>query len=167
MRADKKPGKSLWAAFILYLLFMVFLLFGMRYLRTGGIWRPQPEDYWEQVRHSTNLIPFRTIRNYLSRIDRFSPGDLAFRNVAGNVLLFIPFGWFLPRLVSAFHDFFDFLIACGILLVSVELGQVFTLLGSCDIDDLILNLGGNVIGYLIWAVGYGIAKVKQKKRTAA
>ena len=38
------------------------------------------------------------------------------------------------------------------LIVCVELVQLVTLLGHCDVDDLILNLIGVSMGYLLWAL---------------
>ena len=47
-------------------------------------------------------------------------------------------------------------IAGSTIITAVELTQLFTLLGSCDIDDLILNVVGA-------AVGYGLFKCLTKK----
>ena len=40
------------------------------------------------------------------------------------------------------------------IIVIIELIQLFTLLGSCDIDDLLLNTIGAVIGWLLWRAGH-------------
>lgn len=167
---DGKRPRAGWMLFLGYLLVMAYLLFLMRYVRTGGVWGLHPEtpgDYWEQVRRSVNLVPLRTIRSYLHHMDSYSMGDIAFRNVAGNVLLFIPFGSFMPHFFRSQRRFGRFFLTALILLVCVECAQVLMLLGSCDIDDVLLNLLGNVTGFLLWAMGHGIAALFSRKRGAA
>lgn len=70
-------------------------------------------------------------------------------NLLGNVLMFVPLGLFLPRLWPRLHAFRHFLMSVVAVILIIELLQLFTLLGSCDIDDLILNVLGAVIGYWI------------------
>ena len=50
------------------------------------------------------------------------------------------------------RNFFWFLLTCTAAIVLVELVQLLSLLGSCDIDDLILNLLGMIIGFLLFTV---------------
>ena len=99
-----------------------------------------------------NLIPFQTIGNYWKVVTRWEFTPL-FRhcviNLGGNVILFIPIGYFLPRLWPFLRNFFSFLLTCTMAITLVELLQLVTLLGSLDIDDLILNLSGMIVGYLI------------------
>ena len=48
-----------------------------------------------------------------------------------------------------FRNFFLFVATCTGLILLVETLQLFTLLGSFDIDDVILNLAGMLIGYFL------------------
>lgn len=48
-------------------------------------------------------------------------------------------------------------------LIAIELGQLFTLRGICDIDDLILNLLGASIGFAIWKIIVALHKVRTKE----
>ena len=109
-------------------------------------------DYAEIMRGNMNLIPFHTIGNYWKVVTRWEFTPL-FRhcviNLGGNVFLFIPIGYFLPRLWPFLRNFFSFLLTCTMAITLVELVQLVTLLGSLDIDDLILNLSGMIVGYLI------------------
>ena len=73
-------------------------------------------------------------------------------NLAGNVVLFIPIGYFLPRLWGKMRNFLRFSFTCVLSICLVELLQLLTLLGSLDIDDLILNLCGMILGYLIFMI---------------
>ena len=83
------------------------------------------------------------------------------------LLLFIPFGLFLPHLFQSQRRFGRFLLTSLVLLCCVECAQVLLLLGSCDIDDVILNLLGNVTGFVLWAMGHGIAGLFSHKEPAA
>ena len=109
-------------------------------------------DYAQLLRGNMNLIPFQTIGNYWKVVTRWEFTPL-FRhcviNLGGNVILFIPIGYFLPRLWPFLRNFFSFLLTCTMAITLVELLQLVTLLGSLDIDDLILNLSGMIVGYLI------------------
>ena len=112
-------------------------------------------DYAEIMRGNMNLIPFHTIGNYWKVVTRWEFTPL-FRhcviNLGGNVFLFIPIGYFLPRLWPFLRNFFSFLLTCTMAITLVELVQLVTLLGSLDIDALILNLFGMVVGYLIYMI---------------
>ena len=74
----------------------------------------------------------------------------AFINLAGNVVMFLPLGALLPAANGKLRKFFrTFFLGLG-LIVAVEVLQLFTLLGSCDVDDLILNLIGVTLGFILW-----------------
>lgn len=99
-----------------------------------------------------NLQPLKTIRLYLELI-RGSNGYLvrhAFVNLVGNVVMFIPVGYLLPRIWKRLRGFFKMLLITTGLVLLVEILQYYTGLGSCDIDDLILNIPGAMIGYILW-----------------
>ena len=72
----------------------------------------------------------------------------AFVNLAGNVIMFVPLGVFLPVIWKRLRSFWWFLLTSASLILLVEVLQYVTGLGSCDIDDLILNLPGTMLGWL-------------------
>ena len=85
-------------------------------------------------------------------------------NLLGNVLIFVPFGFFMP-MASKYRSFL--MTACygfGLSLL-VEIFQLITKVGSFDVDDLFLNTVGGIIGYIIFAlcntVRRGYAKRKK------
>lgn len=111
--------------------------------------------YADQMRNNMNLVPFHTIGNYWKVVSRLEFTPLFFHcviNLGGNIFLFIPIGYFLPRLWPFLRNFFSFLLTCTAAIVLVELLQLVTLLGSLDIDDLILNLFGMIVGYLLFII---------------
>ena len=136
--------------FLVYCAVMLWLLFG----RSSGFTEGVP--YETQLRQNTNLIPFLTIQNYwnvLKHSDNQALWMHCFINLGGNLFLFIPAGWLFPRLWEKMRNFFRFFALCIGLIFFVEVIQLFTLLGSFDIDDLILNLLGMTMGFLIYAIG--------------
>ena len=136
-------------AFVVYTAILLWLLFG----RSSG-WTAE-QDYRELLKANMNLVPFHTIRNYWQVVScrEFTP--LFYHciiNLAGNIFLFIPIGYFLPGLWPSLRNFFAFLLTCILSITLVEVLQLVTLLGSLDIDDLILNLFGMVLGYFIFII---------------
>lgn len=99
---------------------------------------------------AVNLIPFKTISTYMNALQ--GPlASIAFYNLVGNIVLFIPFGFFLPFLWEKFRKVqAAALYAIGIP-VFIETTQYF--IGrSVDIDDVILNTIAIMFGYLLWIV---------------
>lgn len=135
--------------FLVYCAAMLWLLFGRSFGWDDGL------TYREMLQKSINLTPLFTIRNYL-QVVLYRTNDAVFGhcliNLLGNILLFIPIGFLLPKLWKTMRNFFIFIIFVLLLILLVELTQLFTLLGSFDVDDIILNLTGMIIGYLIWAI---------------
>ena len=131
--------------FFVYCAWMLCLLFGRASGWIDGL------SYREQLHQNINLQPFYTIGNYLHVLKYSTNAYLVrhcFINLAGNVLLFVPIGWLLPRLWKAQRKFFRFVVTCTGAVFLIETVQLFTLLGSFDVDDWILNLLGMLLGYL-------------------
>lgn len=153
--SKKKKKKSADSTPLLRFLFVVYvaLLLWLLFDRTPG-WGSEV-SYADQMRNSMNLVPFHTIGNYWKVVRRMEFTSLFWHcviNLGGNIFLFIPIGYFLPRLWPFLRNFFSFLLACTMSIVLVELLQLVTLLGSLDIDDLILNLFGMLVGYVLFMI---------------
>ena len=99
-----------------------------------------------------NMIPFHEIMRYINYRDVV--GDQVFAlNIFGNILLFIPLGFFIPALFTGNgHYPFGVILICLVFSASVEIIQLYTRLGSCDVDDVILNTVGGMIGYILYRV---------------
>lgn len=76
--------------------------------------------------------------------------QIAIANLLGNFLLFMPMGIYLPLLFQKIRSLVDFLLYMIPVLSLVELVQLLTKRGSFDIDDLILNLAGAILGFFVW-----------------
>lgn len=135
--------------FGLYSLWMLYLLF---FQRIG--WYTDT-SYSEWLQDTVNFVPFRTVTEFaqMAKNNTASGGNLftlAVKNLGGNVILFLPLGFFLPVLFQRQKRFWVLLGTVILTIVLVELIQLFAMLGSCDIDDLILNVFGAVCGFGIW-----------------
>ena len=130
------------ALFITYGALMLWLLFD----RPGYI---EGIPYWDQAANHLNLIPFRTLRLFFGLLDssRTEYVRAAVVNLFGNVIMFIPLGFLLPRVFPRLNRFRKVLLTTALSITAVEIIQLLTLVGSCDIDDLILNVIGAAMGY--------------------
>ena len=92
--------------------------------------------------HSTNLMPFKEILRYEVGSDGF------FKQVIGNIVLFIPFGYFVTSYCNI-KKIWTISIVSGLSSLVIEVVQHF--IGrSFDVDDIILNIVGGIIGYLLY-----------------
>ena len=135
--------------FVIYCAIMLWLLFG----RSQGYVADIP--YRQLLARNINLTPLLTIRNYYSVVQQGPANPYfvhCFINLFGNILLFIPAGWLIPKVFPFQRNLFRFFTTCAGLILLVETMQLFTLLGSFDIDDIILNLGGMILGFIAYHI---------------
>jgi glycopeptide antibiotics resistance protein len=74
----------------------------------------------------------------------------AWINLLGNVLVFIPLGILLPLFLRKLRRLTRFFMASSAIILSVELVQLFTLRGICDVDDYLLNMVGMFAGFILF-----------------
>ncbi len=95
-----------------------------------------------------NFLPFKTILMYL----RGEPGRLiAIVNLVGNIALFVPIG-FLVAVVyrkMTWQKSLALAAAAGLVIEGME---VMFRVGVFDIDDIILNAFGVMIGYWVFTI---------------
>ena len=131
-----------WILFIIYILLLIYFLF-------------LSEEYgrkdFAQRDYQYNLVLFQEIRRFWVYRERV--GYLAaFLNLAGNVIGFLPFGFILPVIGTRMKNGF-LVTVCGFCLsLFVESMQLIFKVGSFDVDDLLLNTLGTVLGYLAFSV---------------
>ncbi len=159
MGIKKKVYPAVWLLFILYIAVMLWLLFGRTPVTVSG-------TYCQQICDNINLIPFRTIMEYAKRLGEeagtygLSASEI---NLYGNVLVFVPCGFFLPALFRRLQSFRRYLFCFSLGLVAVETVQLFTLRGICDIDDLILNVIGAALGFGAFRAAKAIGAAAKKQ----
>lgn len=64
-----------------------------------------------------------------------------------NIMVFIPIGFLVPFISSSFKDMKKTVLFGFLLSLTIEISQIFTLHRAVDIDDLIANTSGMLIGY--------------------
>lgn len=112
----------------------------------------------EKFRPAVNIIPFVDIITDFPRTQFSLAYKIKFliKNLAGNLLLLLPIGIFLPILWIKARNFWKTVIIGASISFLIELLQyVLAYLGygrgrATDIDDLILNTLGVIIGYVIF-----------------
>lgn len=98
-----------------------------------------------------NIIPFRTIMEYVKGINDtrgIETVSISKINVIANIGLFIPFGLLFPVCVRKIDNKYTILIGT-LLSLFIEVIQIFIKRGT-DIDDVILNTIGVLVGWLIF-----------------
>ncbi|MFD8332110.1 VanZ family protein [Streptomyces solisilvae] len=94
----------------------------------------------------TNLHPGRSLRTY---IDQPAFRDTV-KQIGGNVLLGAPFGVLLPMLVPRARGAVRVAVVTALVMVAVETVQGLIVEGRAfDIDDVILNTTGALLGYVV------------------
>ena len=95
---------------------------------------------------TSNFIPFKEMLRYrlFSR--------LFFKNVVGNMIMFMPYGFFVSYILKPEKKktifYLCLLISCTIEVTQMAIVRVF------DIDDIMLNIIGGMIGYYIYKIIY-------------
>ncbi|MBL4937867.1 VanZ family protein [Clostridium sp. YIM B02515] len=140
----------LYGVFICYILLLIKILFLSRVSLLEN--------------RSINLIPFYSIKEYIfsnsATIKKF-----AFGNVVGNIVIFIPLGTYLSLFKNDKRVLTNLLL---IFIVSlfVEIIQGILGIGASDIDDIILNCLGGLIGIIGYKFLLFILRDEKKVHTA-
>lgn len=139
---NKKLIKILFSIYILFLILFVVLKFDGSFERIISLHNSIIENEKDGLRN-INLIPFRTMSPYLKNITE----PYAFKNIIANILVFIPLGFFISNKNP--KNVFKALIICLRVILSIELIQLFFKIGFFDVDDIILNFIGSLLGVFI------------------
>ena len=136
----KSMNSALWGGRVLFLIYLAglcyFLFFAENYGRIFG-----------QENYRYNLIPFKEIERFW--IYRKELGIHSFFNLAGNILGFMPAGFFIPMLWEERKGFWFTACVTFEMSLLLEILQLIFRVGSFDVDDLILNTLGGILGYLL------------------
>ncbi|MGR5915025.1 VanZ family protein [Bacillus pacificus] len=137
-----------WGLFLPYSFVLLFkLLLGRSAFYFGNLKYFFETGDWHAIHGGLiNLIPFRSTIRYLTEFDSYNL-NIVLMNTLGNVIIFIPFGFLLPLLFKQINNvkmaskiFIKFILL-------IESLQLLTFTGVFDIDDIILNMLGALIGY--------------------
>ena len=134
--------------FILYIIFLVYFLFLSDWYGREGVM----DEY------HYNLELFKEIKRFIK-----------YRHQLGNILIFMPVGYF-SAMAGKRRSFFKTLFWSFCLTFCVELMQLITKVGCFDVDDILLNTIGGVLGYIVFVVCNLLRRRnerKKRKRTKA
>ncbi|MDO4620105.1 MAG: VanZ family protein [Lachnospiraceae bacterium] len=128
--------------FLVYVAALVYFLFFAE-------WHGHTPGRYEEYQY--NLMPFREIGRFW-RHRRVLGRRSVYLNLGGNVAGFLPFGFFLPVITKKLRSGEKVTALGACFSIVVELVQLLTKTGSCDVDDVMLNTLGTAAGYLLFLV---------------
>ena len=138
--------------FVLYLGFVFyFLLLSEAYGRRG-----------EMTEYHYNLELFKEIKRfwqYREQLGWFATTA----NLVGNVLVFVPFGFLMP-MASKERSLIATVCYSFVLSLVVEISQILLKVGSFDVDDLLLNTVGGILGYIAFLICNALRRNYARKR---
>lgn len=154
---DKRKRQILFVVYIIFVLKVIIFKYSYEHLQS--IMDTWSKEVILEGLDSANFTLFRTIHMYIVYADRLN----SFENLAGNVVVFMPLGMFLPWIWRRFRNFADTFLAAFLFSLSIEIFQLFSAFGAFDVDDILLNCAGSIIGYLIYMIGEKLVSALQKK----
>lgn len=112
--------------------------------------------YLASVFHLTGL-PDLLYHRFAPNVYLIPFGEIMYdwKNALLNIALFVPLGFFLPVLGEKYRSIFKTLLFGLCMTVMVELLQMFTLRAT-DINDIITNVCGTGLGWLLWHLINGL-----------
>ncbi len=161
MKKESTNNQLVRVLFFLYLLFVlkviVFKYPLERLIEIASAW--EKGVILEGLKHA-NFTLFKTIRMYVEYAYKLN----SFENLVGNVVVFIPFGLLLPCVMKRGGNFWILLLNGLLLICGIEVFQLFSAFGAFDVDDILLNGIGVVLGYLIYLICRRICICNDKAR---
>ena len=140
LEVDLSKRQKLWrclgtVVFILYLIVLAYLLFfSENYGRT---------DTEREYRY--NLVLFREIKRYLVYYEQLGMENVII-NLLGNIVAFMPYGFLLPMVNKVCKNWWRIFFWSFGFSLGVEVTQLVTKTGAFDVDDLMLNTIGGLLG---------------------
>src|SRR5690554_1163807 len=121
--------------FLAYIFFLLYLVFFSK-------------NYGRDIVHNHfNLIPFKSIIEFVLN----SANARAFWvNIVGNIVSFLPMGFFLPIVISGLNKIVRTTVVVLLISTIIEINQFIFKVGVFDLDDIILNTIGGLMGFCIY-----------------
>lgn len=128
-----------WVLFIGYLVLLVYFLFFAESMGRTQI----------QNQYSYNLELFKEIRRFWLYRRQLGVQAVVL-NLFGNVAAFIPCGFFLPIISRRSRRWYNTVLLSFLFSLTVEIIQLAGKVGSFDVDDLLLNTLGGMLGFVLY-----------------
>jgi len=139
--------------FVIYIVLLAyFLFFSERYGRTIT-----SDDY------KYNLVLFKEVRRFI--LYRKELGLESFIvNIFGNVLAFVPFGFVLPIISISNRKLLNITLLSLEFSLTIELIQLIFKVGIFDVDDILMNTMGGILGGICFIICRKLVKSIRKLR---
>ena len=137
----KKSNKAVGLLFYVYIILLCYFLFFSEHYGRDFILKEYRYNL-EFLKEIKRFIRYRELIGLESFVV----------NILGNVLAFAPFGFLLPHLNVKYRNFFYIAFLSMIFSLTVELTQMLLKVGIFDVDDILLNTIGGILGYLFYAI---------------
>lgn len=148
---NRKKIKFIFVLYILLVIRVIIFKYPYEELRAiAATWR---KDVILEGLGTANFTPFKTIKMYIDYAYKLNSVE----NLAGNILVFVPFGILFPMAVLDGNKFHVMFLNAFVFILGIEVFQLFSAFGAFDVDDILLNCLGAALGYgiyrlfLVWA----------------
>lgn len=139
-----------WIPFLIYLAALSYFLF---FAELMG--RTQ-----EQMDYHYNLVLFKEINRFITYREKLGM-EAVLLNLVGNVAAFMPFGFFFPVISRRTRHWYTMVLLGAAFSLGIETIQLITKVGSFDVDDILLNTIGSLLGYWSFLM---VQKVRSMRR---
>ena len=151
----KLARRGIKVIFYLYIIgIFYFVLLSERYGRDTGY----------DTSH-VNLVLFKEINRFWTYRHLLST-EAVVTNLFGNIFAFSPFGFMIPIVINKKKAFFRAVFATSFFSLVIETSQLIMKVGGFDVDDLLMNTVGGLIGYMIYRVVVAVYDLYNRKRAA-
>lgn len=100
-----------------------------------------------------NIIPGYTLIRFIRIILHHQDKMLsAIVNILGNLILFVPFGLLYPLLFPNYSDWKKTLLISFLFTLFIEASQLVFNVGIFDIDDILENVFGSMLGFYLYVI---------------
>ena len=109
-----------------------------------------------------NLVPFHTLSIYLANLGSW----FWMRNLLGNLALLLPLGLLGPIALPALDRWWRIALVALLVSTAIELTQLLVPDRSADIDDVLVNVAGAILGYVVLGIARLISRADASHRAA-
>lgn len=149
---DKKRivivGRVLFYIYILLLSYFLFI--SERYGR-------------DLITEQYNLKLFKEIKRFINYREQIGLEGFIV-NIFGNVIAFMPYGFLLPILNRTYRKFYVIVILSLLFSLVIETSQLLLKVGVFDVDDILMNSLGGILGYLVFLIVNIIYRRMEKRK---
>ncbi len=137
---------------VLFVVYLIILFYFLFFSETMG----RVSDGGER-KYIYNLELFKEISRFIEYRDILG-WKIVTLNLAGNIVAFMPFGFFLPMVIKNCKGWLLVTLLTLTTSFVIETVQLVTKVGSFDVDDIVLNTLGGILGYSCYYIVHKIRK---------